>query len=105
MGEVITLRANDSLRSVVAGLGDPFRDKAATTYYGFQQLDEYQLSNIYRSNWLGRKIIDIPAMDAVRKGRDWQAQQDQIVGNLNNRINDVEKRWEVIRGQISELVG
>ncbi|WP_245290292.1 MULTISPECIES: anti-CBASS protein Acb1 family protein [unclassified Shinella] len=78
MGEVITLRANDSLRSVVAGLGDPFRDKAATTYYGFQQLDEYQLSNIYRSNWLGRKIIDIPAMDAVRKGRDWQAQQDQI---------------------------
>ncbi len=78
MGEVITLRANDSLRSVVAGLGDPFRDKAATTYYGFQQLDEYQLSNIYRSNWLGRKIIDIPAMDAVRKGRDWQAEQDQI---------------------------
>lgn len=78
MGEVITLRANDSLRSVVAGLGDPLRDKAASTYYGLQQLDEVQLSNIYRSNWLGRKIIDIPAMDAVRKGRDWQAEQDQI---------------------------
>lgn len=78
MGEVITLRANDSLRSVVAGLGDPLRDKAATTFYGFQQLDPVQLSNIYRSNWLGKKIINIPAMDAVRKGRDWQAEQDQI---------------------------
>lgn len=78
MGEVITLRANDSLRSVVAGLGDPLRDKAATTFYGFQQLDPVQLSNLYRSNWLGKKIINIPAMDAVRKGRDWQAEQDQI---------------------------
>lgn len=78
MREVITLRANDSLRSVVAGLGDPLRDKAATTFYGFQQLDPVQLSNIYRSNWLGKKIINIPAMDAVRKGRDWQAKQAQI---------------------------
>jgi phage-related protein (TIGR01555 family) len=78
MGDVIQLRANDSLRSVVAGLGDPFRDKMATAAYGIQYIDDYQIAAIYKSNWLGRKIIDIPAMDAVRKGRDWQAEQDQI---------------------------
>jgi phage-related protein (TIGR01555 family) len=50
----------------------------ATTSYGFQLLDDLQIFNIYRSNWLGRKMVEIPAMDAVRKGRDWQAQQDQI---------------------------
>jgi len=78
MGDVIQLRTNDSLRSVVAGLGDPLRDKMATAAYVLQYLDDYQLAAIYKSNWLGRKIVDIPAMDAVRKGRDWQAEQDQI---------------------------
>ncbi|TAY66538.1 DUF1073 domain-containing protein [Rhizobium leguminosarum] len=78
MGDVIKLRANDSLRSVVAGLGDPLRDKMASAVYGLQFLDDTQLAAIYKNNWLGRKIVDIPAMDAVRKGRDWQAEQDQI---------------------------
>jgi len=44
MGEVIQLRANDSLRSMVAGLGDPFRDKMATASYGLQYIDDYQLA-------------------------------------------------------------
>jgi phage-related protein (TIGR01555 family) len=78
MAEVVKLRSNDSLRSVVAGLGDPARDKMAGAYYGQHGLDDWQLANIYRSNWLGRKIIDIPAMDAIRKGRAWQAGTDQI---------------------------
>lgn len=78
MGDVVQLRANDSLRSVVAGLGDPMRDKMSTASYGLQFIDDYQLAAIYKSNWLGGKIVDIPAMDAVRKGRDWQAEQDQI---------------------------
>lgn len=79
MGDVIPIRqVNDSLRSVVAGLGDPMRDKMATATYGLTFLDDAQLAAIYKSNWLGRKIVDIPAMDAIRKGRDWQAEQDQI---------------------------
>jgi hypothetical protein len=78
MGEVIPFAGRDTLQSLVAGLGDPMRDKLATASYGFQILADDQLYNIYRSNWLGRKIVDVPAMDAVRKGRDWQAEQDQI---------------------------
>lgn len=78
MGEVVPFAGRDTLQSLVAGLGDPMRDKMASAIYGAQFLDDVQLANIYRSNWLGRKIVDIPAMDAVRKGRDWQAEQDQI---------------------------
>lgn len=79
MGDVVPIRQmSDSLRNVVAGLGDPVRDKMAMTTYGLSFLDDYQLAAIYKSNWLGRKIVDIPAMDSIRKGRDWQAEQDQI---------------------------
>lgn len=78
MGNVVPFAGRDTLRSLVAGLGDPSRDKLASAYYGEQFLDDNQLLNIYRSNWIGRKIVDIPAMDAIRKGRDWQAKADQI---------------------------
>lgn len=98
MGDVIQLRANDSLRSVVAGLGDPMRDKMALTTYGFHMLDEVQIANIYRSNWMGRKAVDIPALDAVRKGRDWQAKQDQIelIEAEQNRLGFWKKLLEVM---------
>lgn len=97
MGDVIQLRANDSLRSMVAGLGDPFRDKMATASYGLQYIDDYQLAAIYKSNWLGKKIVDIPAMDAIRKGRDWQAEQDQIeaIEAEQNRLGFWHKLLEV----------
>jgi phage-related protein (TIGR01555 family) len=79
MNNVVPIRrVNDSLRAFVSGLGDPMRDKMAGAVYGFQLLTDDELANIYRSNWLGKKIVEIPAMDAVRKGRDWQAEQDQI---------------------------
>ncbi len=98
MGEVIPMRTNDSLRSVVSGLGDPMRDKMALTTYGFQMLDELQIANIYRSNWMGRKAVDIPALDAVRKGRDWQAPQEQIelIEAEQNRLGFWKKLLEVL---------
>lgn len=68
----------DGMANVAAGLGDPFRDKMASTTYGVNLLSDEQLAAIYKSNWLGRKIVDIPSMDSIRKGRDWQAEQDQI---------------------------
>lgn len=98
MGEVVPMRTNDSLRSVVSGLGDPMRDKMALTTYGFQVLDEVQIANIYRSNWMGRKAVDIPALDAVRKGRDWQAEQKQIelIEAEQNRLGFWKKLLEVL---------
>lgn len=77
MGEVVNFHT-DSLRAVVAGLGDPARDKRAGAYYGCQHITDEQLLNAFRSAWLAKKIVTIPAMDATRKGRNWQATADQI---------------------------
>lgn len=68
----------DSLRSFVSGLGDPARDKTASLVYMDTLLSDDQLMTAYRNSWIARKIVDIPAMDALRKGRDWQADQDTI---------------------------
>lgn len=72
------LYMGDGLQSFTAGLGDPMRDKMATASYGQTYLDDEQIMALYRNNAIARKIIEIPAMDSVREGRDWQADKDQI---------------------------
>ncbi|GAA4180377.1 DUF1073 domain-containing protein [Shinella granuli] len=96
MGEVVHFKT-DSLRSLVAGLGDPMRDKLAGSYYGLQILTDEQLFNAFRSTWLGKKIITIPAMDSVRKGRDWQAEAAQIelIEAEEKRLGFWQKLYEV----------
>lgn len=68
----------DGFGSMVSGLGDPERDKMAGAAYTMTYLDDHQIMALYRNNAIARKIIDIPAMDSVREGRDWQADQEQI---------------------------
>lgn len=82
---------NDSLRSLVSGMGDPGRDKLASVFHGLTVLSDEQLVTSYRSSWMIRKAVDIPAKDALRKGRDWQAEQKDIT-----LIEAEEKRLGVI---------
>jgi phage-related protein (TIGR01555 family) len=77
MGEVVQFQA-DGLKSLLSGLGDPSRDKAASGFYAPNLLTDQQLINAYRSSWIARKLVDIPAQDALRKWRNWQADQKQI---------------------------
>lgn len=67
----------DRLSNLVANLGTP-RDKAAQSFYGVPCLTEAEATNAYRGAWLPRKIVDIPAQDATRRWRAWQADADQI---------------------------
>ncbi|MFU0503641.1 anti-CBASS protein Acb1 family protein [Pseudaminobacter sp. NGMCC 1.201702] len=76
MGNVLTF-VRDGLASMVAGLGTE-RDKAATVYYTDPVIDQQQLVAAYRSAWLPRKIVDIPALDSCRNWRAWQAKNGQI---------------------------
>lgn len=72
------LRAiGDGLVNLVANLGTG-RDKAAHTAYGPPMLTEQDAVNAYRSAWLPRKIVDIPAMDACRKWRSWNAEAKEV---------------------------
>lgn len=96
MGEVVHFKT-DSIRSLVAGLGDPARDKLASAYYGYQVLTDEHLYNAFRSGWLAKKIVTIPAQDATRKGRDWQATSDQIelIEAEEKRLGFWQKLYEV----------
>lgn len=74
----MTLPTTDSLRSLITGMGDPLIDKSASVFYGHHVLSDLQLLNAYRNTWLAKKIVNIPALDALRKWREWQADQEQI---------------------------
>lgn len=76
----------DRLINLVSGLGGQ-GDKASHTRFGGVTLDKAQLTLAYRSDWIARKIVDIPAKDALRAGRDWQAKSVDI-----GLIEETEKR-------------
>lgn len=77
---------NDKLSNLVASLGTD-RDKASHSEYGPTLVTDEQLVYAYRYAWLPRKIVDIPALDATREWRNWQADADQI-----SKIEAEEKR-------------
>ncbi len=67
----------DKLSNLIAGLGTA-RDKASGSVYGTPLQSDQELMDAYRGAWLPRKIVDIPAMDATRNWRNWQAEAQQI---------------------------
>lgn len=73
----ITTWINDKFVNFAANLGTE-RDKASASSYGVPVLTDQQAENAYRGAWLPRKIVDIPAQDATRAWRGWQADKPQI---------------------------
>ena len=87
MAKIINFAAfGDTPRSFVGGLGGT-ADKAASTYYDPINLAPPQLLAMYKSSWVARKIVNIPAFDAFREWRDWQGEDQQL-----EDIKNVEKR-------------
>lgn len=85
-----TFRIDDGYRNLVANLGTE-RDKAAWGTYATRVLNPYELLEMYRGSALPRKIVDIPALDTVRKWRQWNGGDDQITA-----IEAEEKRLGVV---------
>jgi len=69
---------NDTLTSLIGGLGDPGRDKLAGAEYTRRQLSDIQLRTVYASSWMVRKAVNIPAHDATRKWRTWQGEDKDV---------------------------
>jgi len=76
IGDAMALTV-DSFKNFVAGLNTG-RDKQSSGQYSLLTLTDEQWSVLYRTSWMGRKVVDIPAEDATRKWREWQAEADQI---------------------------
>lgn len=87
----------DKLVNFVANLGTE-RDKAAGSFYAPVLLTDEQLQNAYRFAWMPRKIISIPAKDATRRWRGWQADKRQIqaIEGEENRLQVKAKTREAL---------
>lgn len=78
----------DGMANVITGLGHANAKSAATKYYPID--DPMERDNAFRASTWYRKIITIPAADAVREWRVWQAEKEQI-----ESIEAEEKRLNV----------
>lgn len=71
--------AFDSLVNVYTRMGTGADTTTATQFQlRLGALSDDQLEAAYRGDWLSRKIINVPADDATREWRDWQAEGDDI---------------------------
>ncbi len=68
---------NDSLTSLITSMGDPTRDKLAAVQYSGLTLNDQQIQNAYRTGWMAKRLVDIPAKDALRNWRLWQGTPEQ----------------------------
>jgi hypothetical protein len=67
----------DRLQNLVSQMGTA-KDKLTASTYFVQELTQQQALAAYRSDWIARKVVDIPAFDMIREGRDWQAEAPKI---------------------------
>lgn len=67
----------DKLSNVMSGMGTS-ADKSMYGGYNFIQAAPMQVESAYRTSWIMRKIVDIPAIDMTRAWRAWQADRDLI---------------------------
>lgn len=62
----------DGLANIASGMGGN-ADKRSFHTYRHQSLPYQQIEARYRSSWLARKVIDLPASEMTRPKRLWQA--------------------------------
>jgi uncharacterized protein len=67
----------DRLTNIMSGKGTT-ADRRVWDRYSFVPIDPVEAESAYRSSWLVRKIVDVPALDMTRAWRDWQSDKDTI---------------------------
>lgn len=93
MGNVVQL-VRDGLVNILTGRGTSV-DRGAHNFWMRRFAVPEQVESAYLGSWLHRKIVDIPAQDMTRAGRDWDAEDGEI-----EKIEAEEKRlgyWPKVR--------
>lgn len=68
----------DSLTSLITSMGDPNRDKLAAVQYSGVTLNDMQIQNAYRTGWMAKRLVNVPAKDALRNWRLWQGTSEEV---------------------------
>ncbi len=91
---VMPVPTQDGLANVLTGRGTSV-DRSTHNFWHGMSMPAQQIEAAYRSSWLVRQIVDIPAQDETRAGRDWDADDELIA-----KIEAEEKRidlWAKVR--------
>lgn len=88
MGKVLQF-LGDRLTNIMSGMGTSI-DRRTHAAYIFTPMSPEQAEAAYRTSWLVRKIVDVPAKDMTREWRDWQADGSDI-----EEIEAEEKRLQL----------
>jgi len=94
-GEYVAI---DGLQSTITNMGNPNRDKAASTVYTNTALGDTELENGYRFGWIIRKIVDLPVNDCLRKWRDWTG-ESTLVAKIKSEEKRLKVQLNVIKAQ------
>src|ERR1035437_267355 len=95
MGNILRL---DSFRSFLAGFGGP-KDKAKSMHAVLELIGPEQLEALYRSDWVSKKVVDIPPFDACRAWRSWEADKEQAAA-----LTETEKTFGLQRKLLQALI-
>ncbi|WEK42970.1 MAG: DUF1073 domain-containing protein [Candidatus Sphingomonas colombiensis] len=79
-------RLFDGLVNLVSGAGTT-ADKRMGAFYAQRISDPTQIETAYRTSWMMRKGIDLPASDMTRERREWQIDEDAV-----DKIEEEEER-------------
>lgn len=90
-------RLFDGLANILTGRGTTV-DRATHNIWMRRFHDPAQIEAAYLGSWLHRKIVDIPAQDMTRAGRDWDAEDDQIaaIEKEEKRLGYWSKLYEAV---------
>lgn len=82
------IKVGDNLENFVSQMGTP-ADKAYFTRWVTSTMGREQIVAAYKGDWIARKAVDIPADDATREWRAWQAERADITGieELENSLH------------------
>ncbi|MCD1266061.1 hypothetical protein B5M44_24900 [Shinella sumterensis] len=89
----------DRLQNFVSGLGTA-KDKKVGNTFIFTPIDPQQLVAMHRSDWMGRKVVDIIPDDMTREWREWKADEAVV-----EAIEKVERAPQInIQAKVNEAM-